>query len=60
MLLERYVRRDFPTASVDDRIAFAQLLDLPDPVLTDYLFGHVAPKQRKLAGVIERIAAHRD
>jgi len=59
VLLERYVRRDYSQASVDEQDAFARLLDLPDPLLTDYLFGHVVPEQPELARLVERIATHR-
>jgi antitoxin CptB len=60
VLLERYVHRDYPQASATEQGAFIQLLDLPDPLLSDYFFGYAAPEQPELASVVARIAIHRD
>jgi antitoxin CptB len=60
VLLERYVQRDYPQAGAAERAAFSRILDLPDPLLTDYLFGHVAPEEPAIAELVERIATHRD
>ena len=59
-LLERYVRHDYPHASAAEQGAFAQILDLPDPELTDYFFGHATPAQPELAKLVRRIATHHD
>jgi antitoxin CptB len=59
-LLERYVRHQYPSASPAEQGAFAQILDLPDPDLSDYLLGHATPAQPELADLVRRITAHRD
>jgi len=42
VLLERYVRSRLSGASSEERQVLARLLELPDPVLSDYLLGHAA------------------
>ena len=39
MLLERFARSMLPGASAEQRALFARFLELPDPVLADYLLG---------------------
>jgi antitoxin CptB len=55
VLLERYVGRrgSWPEA---ERRAFARLLDLADPQLAAYLFGHEHPADPELAGLVRSIA----
>jgi antitoxin CptB len=55
VLLERYVRSWLPTASTDERRTLVQLLELPDPLLADYLFGHAAATDPPLADLIAAI-----
>jgi antitoxin CptB len=59
VLLERYLRHGYPQAGAAERAAFEQILDLPDPLLADYLFGHATPAQPQLAELVHRIAPHR-
>jgi len=40
LLLLEYLRQQWPAAAPDQRRAFAQILELPDPVLAAYLLGH--------------------
>lgn len=39
VLLERFARRHLPAAGGGEREAFARFLELPDPVLAEYLLG---------------------
>jgi antitoxin CptB len=55
VLLERYVRAAHAQASAAERRAFATLLELPDPKLADYLFGHDVPADPALAQLARRI-----
>ena len=57
MLLERYVRSRLPDTSSEERQALTRLLELPDPVLSDYLFGHAAAPELPLAGLVAAIRA---
>jgi antitoxin CptB len=57
VLLERFVRERFDTLSGEEKHAFAQLLDLPDPQLADYLLGHATPADPQLAHLVRLIAA---
>jgi antitoxin CptB len=59
VLLERYLRQAYPGAPEAERAAFARILDLPDPLLSDYLFGHAVPDDPELAQLTARIATHR-
>ena len=57
ILLERFARRELPNASAGQRSAFARFLDLPDPLLVDYLLGQVIPPEAELAELALRITA---
>ena len=60
ILLERFARAELPTATAAQRALFARFLELPDPVLADYLLGQpgmgpgVCPDP-ELAALIERV-----
>jgi succinate dehydrogenase flavin-adding protein (antitoxin of CptAB toxin-antitoxin module) len=56
VLLERYVRSRLPTAGTPERQALVRLLELPDPLLADYLFGHATATDPELASLVARIA----
>jgi succinate dehydrogenase flavin-adding protein (antitoxin of CptAB toxin-antitoxin module) len=55
VLLERYVQSRLSDASSEERQALARLLELPDPVLSDYLFGHAAAPEPRMAGLVAAI-----
>ena len=57
VLLERYVRHRYPYAPEPERAAFAQLLELPDPELADYLLGQALSAPAEFAEVVRRIGA---
>jgi antitoxin CptB len=55
VLLERYVRSRLPEASSEERRALTGLLDLPDPLLADYLLGHATAIEPALANLVAAI-----
>ena len=55
VLLERYVRLRLPQAGTAERQALSRLLELPDPLLSDYLFGHAAASEPPLAALLAAI-----
>jgi succinate dehydrogenase flavin-adding protein (antitoxin of CptAB toxin-antitoxin module) len=55
ILLERFARAALPTASTEHRTTFARFLELPDPVLVDYLLGQGVPPEPELAELVGRI-----
>ena len=57
VLLERFVQQLLPRASVADCRAFAEVLDLPDPLLAGYLLGDEVPAEPHLAQAIGRMRA---
>jgi succinate dehydrogenase flavin-adding protein (antitoxin of CptAB toxin-antitoxin module) len=56
VLLERYVRSALPEASAEERQTLVRLLELPDPLLADYLFGHATASDAALADLVSRIS----
>ena len=57
VLLERFAKGMLPTASPEERRVFERLLQLPDPMLVDYLLGQVIPEDAELARLLQRIVA---
>jgi antitoxin CptB len=57
VLLERFARRELPAAPPEERRILARFLELPDPLLVDYLLGQVIPTDVELAGLVARILA---
>jgi antitoxin CptB len=57
VLLERFARGELPSASLEQRRVFARFLELPDPVLVDYLLGQTIPPEPELAQLARRITA---
>ena len=55
VLLERYVRSQVAQASPQDRATLDQLLELPDPVLADHLFGHIPVSDPRMASLVAAI-----
>ena len=55
VLLERFARRELPTASPEERRTFDRFLELPDPLLVDYLLGQVIPTDAELVSLVQRI-----
>jgi succinate dehydrogenase flavin-adding protein (antitoxin of CptAB toxin-antitoxin module) len=56
VLLERFARQELPSASPQARQAFERFLELPDPVMVDYLLGQAIPTDTELAHLVQRIA----
>ena len=56
ILLERFARDRYASAPEAQKRAFARLLELPDPDLADYLFGHATPEEPELAHLTQLIA----
>jgi antitoxin CptB len=56
VLLERFARRELPGASAEQRHTLARFLELPDPVLVDYLLGQAIPPDAELANLVLQIA----
>ena len=59
VILDRFARAELPAASAEQRRTFALFLELPDPVLVDYLLGYAIPPEPELAELAGRIAGQR-
>ena len=57
VLLQRYVRLRLGAAGSGERRALERLLQLPDPVLLEYLLGHAAPPEPGMARLAALIGA---
>ena len=57
VLLERYVRSRLSNASPEERQTLTWLLELPDPALADYLFGHIPADEPQMAQLVADIRA---
>lgn len=57
-LLTRYLERDYPGATPEDRDAFARILELQDPEIFGYLVGRAVPDEASLRHVVDRIRSH--
>jgi len=57
VLLERFTERVLPQASRTDCRVYAELLELPDPLLLGYLLGRDTPAEPYLARAVGRIRA---
>jgi antitoxin CptB len=60
VLLERYVLSRLSAACAQERQALVRLLDLPDPLLADYLFGHATAAEPELATLVALIRSPRE
>jgi antitoxin CptB len=59
VVLERFACAELSTLSADQKQAFEQFLDLPDPVMLRYLLGHETPGVPELARVAQLITRPR-
>lgn len=55
LVLLRYLREQWPSAQAAQQAAFERLLELPDPLLADYLFGRAVPSDVEIRELIGRI-----
>jgi antitoxin CptB len=59
VILDRFARAELPEASAEQRRTFARFLELPDPLLADYLLGYAIPPESELVELVRRIAVQR-
>ena len=55
VLLERYLENCYRMATAEERLAFTELLELPDPELASFLLGRTSPEKPRMVNVVERI-----
>jgi succinate dehydrogenase flavin-adding protein (antitoxin of CptAB toxin-antitoxin module) len=55
LLLESFLRGPYAHAPAEDRLAFEQLLELPDPELVHYLLGPAGSADGTLAVIVRRV-----
>ena len=57
LLLLRYLRERFTSASSEERVAFAEFLELPDPDIARYLIAGDAPDDSRHAALCRALIA---
>jgi antitoxin CptB len=57
VLLERFARDHLAAADPEERAVFARFLELPDPLLAEYLLGDRPPEEPEFARLARSIAA---
>lgn len=55
VLLSAYLENQYPDSDEPQKVAFRQLLELPDPDLIGYLLSGENPADPELANVVEHI-----
>ena len=56
LLLLRYLRGRYPNAATDERSAFADFLELPDPDIARYLIAGHAPEDSRFAALCRALS----
>jgi len=59
LLLMRYLEECWPAAAADEQAAFEHLLEQPDPVLVDYLYGRDRPPDEPTQRLLARLLSLR-
>lgn len=59
LLLTRYLAERWPSASAEERTAFEALLEQPDPVLVDWLYGRTEPADEITRQLVAQLHAVR-
>jgi antitoxin CptB len=57
LILQGWLERRYPGASIDERTLFAHFLELPDPEIAGYLLGSDRPRDPALAALVAQLAA---
>ena len=52
VILQGWLQRRYALASAEERSLFAQLLELPDPEMAEFLLGQARPRDPALAALI--------
>jgi antitoxin CptB len=55
LLLVRYLRRDYEAAPSDERFAFVEFLELPDPDIARYLIAGDVPDDSRHAALCRKL-----
>jgi antitoxin CptB len=55
LLLTRYLREHWPSASVAERVSFERILELPDPLLAACLLGRERAPDAGMQELLERL-----
>ena len=59
LVLKGWLEQRYPLASADERALFAQFLELPDPVIAGFLFGHAIPADPAMGALVAQLSPGR-
>ena len=57
VLLTRYFEEVYPSATLQQQQAFADILDLQDPLIMAYVIGKQTPDSKDIADVIQQLTS---
>lgn len=53
--LQNFLEREYDRLTVEEKEKFSKLLETPDPLLMDWLYGRESPLDQELVSLVERI-----
>ena len=59
LVLKGWLEQRYPLASADERALFTRFLELPDPVIAGFLFGHAIPADPAMGALVAQLSPGR-
>ena len=59
LVLQDWLERRYARATADERALFARFLELPDPEIAGYLFGHATPTDPAMGALVAQLSPGR-
>ena len=59
LVLQGWLERRYPLASPEEKALFARFLELPDPEIAGFLFGHVTPTDPAVGALVAQLSPGR-
>jgi antitoxin CptB len=59
LVLKGWLEQRYPLASADERALFTRFLELPDPIIAGFLFGHAIPADPAMGALVAQLSPGR-
>lgn len=59
LVLKGWLEQRYPLANADERAAFGRFLELPDPEIAGFLFGHAIPADPAMGALVAQLSPRR-
>ncbi len=59
LVLQRWLEQRYPRATPDERALFARFVELPDPEIAGFLFGHAIPADPAIGALVAQLSPGR-